>query len=572
MNYFLNEVRFFHREKVWKPVITGINLITGANNSGKTSLLNALYSSLLNSEVPKEYWFLLDLEQPQSKKLSIKSKSLDIILKEEFLGRYNLVKDERVYSRDFKNNKKIPDIHSKQCITHNLTWLDNYADINKTYQSHAENVGENTIKTNFQFVSQGFEKNIIEIFSEKDKFRQLYPLISSRIDNNTKDNSLFQESHSNEIYKLGESFRVFAFFHPPLLKEIKSAIYSILGFNSIELKKDKNLVVLSVNDIPLSDYGSGVVYVVSLLENIIFEAFKKKKILFIDEPELGLHPPTAYKLGEWLVSFSEKFKLQIFCTTHSPTFLQGIINTEKHITNIIHLNRGEDKTLVKLATSEVLKKQWALPLFRYSNTISFISFNRVVICEDVNDARIYNAMYDFLSKGDNAYIDVVDTLFVGVGGKGRIKSLVSPVLALKDISSLKIIYDIDAIFKPESSGLDSDIKDWDNIKKMISKLNTKKEIRRDVKKKGILFFEKEEMDKYIEVLETLKKNSIYICPFGELESLFSNPIRGKTKFVLDQLTCEKGEPKIFGEIKLKIFIEWVFSMGSLKEVFERNHF
>lgn len=77
-------------------------------------------------------------------------------------------------------------------------------------------------------------------------------------------------------------------------------------------------------DVPVSNLGSGVEMIISLLFLETLASLSKEKIIIlIDEPELHLHPHLQEKLVQYLTEFSKIN--QVLISTHSPYFFKNCL-------------------------------------------------------------------------------------------------------------------------------------------------------------------------------------------------------------------------------------------------------
>lgn len=119
-------------------------------------------------------------------------------------------------------------------------------------------------------------------------------------------------------------------------------------------------------DLPISQLGSGVEMVVSLLFlETMAEISKENILILIDEPELHLHPNLQNNFINHIVSISDKN--QFLFSTHSPLFVKQILNNENDKVKI-HCLKKEDEE-IKLVKLE----ERVLP-YVSANEINFIAF------------------------------------------------------------------------------------------------------------------------------------------------------------------------------------------------------
>lgn len=108
--------------------------------------------------------------------------------------------------------------------------------------------------------------------------------------------------------------------------------------------------------LPISSYGDGLKKVV-YLSSVIVNA--KGGILLIDEVETALHYSALEEVFKWMIEAANKYKVQIFATTHSSEALDALLESAMQLKgeiyleesiSIITLKKGEDyyKTKVRV--------------------------------------------------------------------------------------------------------------------------------------------------------------------------------------------------------------------------------
>ena len=104
-------------------------------------------------------------------------------------------------------------------------------------------------------------------------------------------------------------------------QELHEYFPDIITMGQMVDQKDKTFLTFKERDIDfdlrLENMGEGILNLVHFLAYI--KELKEDKILFIEEPELHLHPGLEKKLRDKFINISNK--IQIFITTHSSEFL-----------------------------------------------------------------------------------------------------------------------------------------------------------------------------------------------------------------------------------------------------------
>lgn len=130
-------------------------------------------------------------------------------------------------------------------------------------------------------------------------------------------------------------------------------------------------------DLPISQLGSGVEMVISLLFlQTMAEISKEDILILIDEPELHLHPELQKNFINHIISISNN--IQFLFSTHSPLFVKQTLNTEDYETAIHCLkkeNEGvktleiENRVLPYLSANEINFIAFGLPTEEYHNEL-----------------------------------------------------------------------------------------------------------------------------------------------------------------------------------------------------------
>lgn len=270
----------------------------------------------------------------------------------------------------------------------------------------------------------------------------------------------------------------------------------------------------------LQDQGDGM----RSFASILLETFtSESSISLIDEPEAFLHPPQARILGKML-GRSNPEQRQLIISTHSEDFLQGILDACNENVTIIRINRVGDTNHMSILANTEIEKLWTNPLLRYSNILSGLFHEMVVVCESDYDCLFYQAVMNALyeSKGEIA----PDVLFTHCGGKSRAKDVVSalkavnvPVVAICDFD----LVDSSQDFKPliEAFGEDWELIRALGLKTIHDNLNAAKGNGTDthalIKSVGKACLDGDAPAAYEEVELICRKAGLYIVPFGEME-------------------------------------------------------
>ncbi|MFJ5607969.1 ATP-dependent nuclease [Streptomyces sp. NPDC093221] len=162
-------------------------------------------------------------------------------------------------------------------------------------------------------------------------------------------------------------------------------------------------------------------------------------LVVIDEPEAFLHPPQARLLGRFLAERTPS-SCQVIVATHSSDFLAGVTEASagKEL-SLVRISRPGGDPLSRVLNSEEVSEIIKTPLLRYSNIISGLFHDGVVLCEAEGDCQFYAATFDIV-KGDSPHDNFT---FLHVNGKAR---LADAAKKLRQCGiPVAVIYDIDVL-------------------------------------------------------------------------------------------------------------------------------
>lgn len=286
------------------------------------------------------------------------------------------------------------------------------------------------------------------------------------------------------------------------------------------------------NATQLRNEGDGFRSYVTILLTVMGAS---KPILLLDEPEAFLHPTYAMELGKQLgTMLAESSALQnAFISTHSSYFLQGILDSAASGLSLIRLKRNGGKS-----TFNILDKDKIETLKNRSDYspqyIDALFSEKAILVEAPRDAIIYSAICDKISEIDNP-------IFVSTNGKDAFRGVkefyAASGLPCRCICDFDIINDHDK-FKNlmKAFSIDLEVRQRalnaaDALKKIyrvlaIQKTSNKMDIASLIK-------ERYKKDVFIDIPESLRQDcrnslrdlirfGIYVLTTGELESLFED--------------------------------------------------
>jgi hypothetical protein len=160
----------------------------------------------------------------------------------------------------------------------------------------------------------------------------------------------------------------------------------------------------------------------------------RRPVCLIDEPELCLHPPQAYSLGQFIGRFGASSERATFVATHSSHVLRGVIQSGEKV-QIVRLTREAGKFHAHFVPEDVLKETLKKPALRAETILDGVFSQGVAIVEADGDRAVYQAAWETLASEQR-----FDIHFAPVGGSGGIldacnlyKRLQIPTVVIVDL-------------------------------------------------------------------------------------------------------------------------------------------
>ena len=436
---------------------------------------------------------------------------------------------------------------------------------------------EDYFKSHFSMNSQGYYhlsdnsmnydyRSIVSAWSNHKLFGDLYKLFVNRLSTEVRLNSsnalirktpsedhpIFKITRNNTIAKLISEYFRQAFGLDLVVNKNEFMRIPLHVGHAPDPKKysldDQDEYYNLVSRLPeLQDQGDGMRSFASILLNTFTSDCP---ITLIDEPEAFLHPPQARFLGKMLANNNPQNR-QLFISTHSEDFLQGLLDADNKNVIVIRINRDNSINNIKILDNNRISELWGNPILRYSNILSGLFHSKVIVCESDYDCLFYQALINslFEEKKDIA----PDILFVHCGGKQRIKDVVAalksvkvPVIAIADFDLLNGSH----ILKPLTDAFDID---WDaalanDMKIIYDVINARggEDYWNSLKSLGKFGLSGDGPAAFERVDKVLRKNGLFIVPVGEMEC-FDKTINKQKKdwvySVLDKYDLA-SEPKL----------------------------
>ena len=350
-------------------VIDGITVITGENDTGKSTVGKVLWS-VFNG------FYEID-EKVYNEKVSELEKIIDEIIKEnvyknlstdynsffeifnstrekiaiEFLkGNKNYSEDEiKIIINNYKKDLKIENISKfVQEINETLKISDKeiikvivsrvmnkefHNQINAVFSKEKMNIGEISLKIKDKEIDLKIENNEISdvqnyFLINKETMYIDNPFI---LDSYDFEDENHQTHLATNVFSENENSVISEIKVKKKLNNIYQKLNSVLSGEILENKNSKFVYRKNGEDIDLKNLSTGLktfAIIKMLLQNGTLE---ENGTIILDEPEIHLHPEWQLKFAELIVLLQREFGMHILLTTHSPYFLNAIeVFSERH--------------------------------------------------------------------------------------------------------------------------------------------------------------------------------------------------------------------------------------------------
>lgn len=350
-------------------VIDGITVITGENDTGKSTVGKVLWS-VFNG------FYEID-EKVYNEKVSELTKIVDKLMKEkgynkitdnfkDFFGIFDrteekiaieLLKNNKNYSEDeikiiinnYKKDLKIENISNfvqeinetlkisdKEIIKVIVSRIMNkefHNQINAVFSKEKMNIGEISLKIKDKEIDLKIENNEISdvqnyFLINKETMYIDNPFI---LDSYDFEDENHQTHLATNVFSENENSVISEIKVKKKLNNIYQKLNSVLGGEILENKNSKFVYRKNGEDIDLKNLSTGLktfVIIKMLLQNGTLE---ENGTIILDEPEIHLHPEWQLKFAELIVLLQREFGMHILLTTHSPYFLNAIeVFSERH--------------------------------------------------------------------------------------------------------------------------------------------------------------------------------------------------------------------------------------------------
>lgn len=372
----------------------GILLITGPNNSGKSSTLEAIhrrydlrhtYRSAISASV-------------DSVELRIDGTVDDFVeyLKETY--EYDKEDDVIIFDSGYSRDLKL-DTHRQRFESGELpNQVLNDLTLRLTARERLENSRD-----------EGISAVANLLFSDEEKEKQISAIFRTTF----FEDVLLDRTRERGRFKVADRKKT-----PKRLK-----IFSPAARKYFEALPD------------LSDQGDGMRSFARILLEVMAGDWHA---IILDEPELFLHPPQIRQLARFIAQDTPA-DTQIVIATHSAQFVQGLVDHASERLEVVRLTRTAKGNSARKLDAATIKQLWSDPVVGASGALDALFHDAAVLCEGDSDLKFFRAMMPAVTSPERG----VDVEFFHAGGKDRIIPLVD---ALKHLGILVCaIVDIDVL-------------------------------------------------------------------------------------------------------------------------------
>jgi len=322
----INKYKIFKNFKIEK--LKRINIFAGFNNSGKTSLLEAIYFLTKQNDIVS---FLEII------KFKNKLKSLNPMWLNEVFDKNDIIDIEGIYN-DVNTSIKFSKFEA--------TSIDKKDDYISSYKLNAlinDRELDNTIHTfGYETLKRENEKveHLCYSIFKSPYFYNLDEIVKT-YNKNTKD----KDKDGNTAINLVVEF--IKKIDPTILDIRLNDIEEIERFRVISSKfKDKNLEI--------TNYGEGLQRV---FEIALSFAYSKNGIVCLDEFETAIHNSLLIEFTKFIQELADTFNVQVFLTSHSKECIDAFVNNDyknDEISAYLLINK-DNKITTKFVSGDRLK-------------------------------------------------------------------------------------------------------------------------------------------------------------------------------------------------------------------------
>lgn len=209
---------------------------------------------------------------------------------------------------------------------------------------------------------------------------------------------------------------------------------------TVERDRVSHEYLAELNRLPRLEYeGDGIRSFVGTLLATLCAAYK---IIFIDEPEVLLHPPQARRLANILARSASDFNRQVIIATHSSEVIHGVLDVNPRVT-ICRITREGAVNHASALKAPDIYELFTKPLLNSVAAIDGVFYDGTIICEADSDNRFYDAIVRYV-VAQRSFRKPPYFYFIHGGGKGSLATLATtyrklhvPVAVIADFDILR---------------------------------------------------------------------------------------------------------------------------------------
>lgn len=335
-----------------------INILTGDNNTGKTSVLELLYT--INNPEQLKYWYSNRLGLYSYKGMPynylINLFPVDYGLEHSINYRYTDCYDAE-HRVDVLGEIEELLMTQQEIMKYEYETLTGKTVDNMTFGEKDEiNRVIEIKKLNINIKKDLSTGNTLNIFDFESRLR------SSLISNNEFKITYISPVAHSEITPLNISNILSSRdLSEEMIAILQEFDENIININAIERNGYVEYMVMTKNHknaLPLNFYGDGMKKALLLLSSMLYS---KDGVLLLDEFETAIHTSAMDHIFSWLLNSALKLNVQVFLTSHSKEAINKVLRCDKEICDKISyytLFNYEGKNLVrKLSCDDAIKLQ-----------------------------------------------------------------------------------------------------------------------------------------------------------------------------------------------------------------------
>ena len=396
-------------------VTTPITVFVGPNNSGKSKILNEIYSYCNNGQVDQSF---VIIEKAEIDVFSSAEAEAEILRNTRKPSMNEQVAIEDVIIGNYGNRQQVNRIQLLEAMTrrdqpHYSSWFSQWYLRHKTLLLNGQTRMQLIIEQQGGDLLMPPMNSIAAIFREDEKRAKLRRIIH-------------------------DAFGFYLVIDPTNLGYLRIKLSKDNPTHEIERSLTDETIKFHSKAIDISLMSDGVKAFTGITLELIAG---DPKIVLIDEPEAFLHPSLAAILGKEVAEIAASEHKKVFISTHSPNFIMGCLQTGIPL-NITRLTYLKEEATARVLPNDKLSVLMKDPLLRSTGVLAGLFYESVVVTESDSDRAFYQEINERLLKHKNEW-GIKNCLFINAQNKQTIHQIIRPLREL-GIPAAAIV-DIDII-------------------------------------------------------------------------------------------------------------------------------